>query len=70
MPERGFAAWLRHAWGRLGETAHLMVGLPDYRRYVAHRLAHHADAPVMTETEFVRERTLRRYDGSGPGRCC
>jgi uncharacterized short protein YbdD (DUF466 family) len=56
--------------GRLRETAHLMVGLPDYRRYVEHRLSQHPDSPVMTEAEFVRERMARRYEGNSPGRCC
>lgn len=70
VPDAGFPAWLRTAWSRARETAHLMVGLPDYRRYVEHRLARHPELPIMTEAEFVRERTTRRYDGNGPGRCC
>jgi uncharacterized short protein YbdD (DUF466 family) len=64
------AAWLRAAQSRIRETALLMVGLPDYRRYVAHRLAHHPGSPVMTEAEFVRDRMGRRYEGAGSGRCC
>ena len=54
----------------LGETAHLMVGLPDYRRYVAHRLALHPSEPMMSRAEFVAERSARRYGGAGTGRCC
>ena len=57
---------------RLVQTANLMVGLPDYDTYVAHRQQRHPDEPVMTRTEFFRERQQSRYgDGSGRGlRCC
>ncbi len=57
---------------RLAEGARLMVGVPDYDRYVAHRAARHPDEPVMTLKEFHRDRIARRY-GTGPGappRCC
>ncbi len=63
-------ATLLRLWRGLVETSHLMVGLPDYRRYVAHRLDRHPGEAVMTETEFVRERTRRRYEGGVAGRCC
>jgi len=43
-------------WRRVRETANLMVGLPDYE--------------VMSRAEFVAERTTRRYEGGGSGRCC
>lgn len=55
---------------RFRETAHLMVGQPDYRRYVAHVEAHHPDRAPMTHTEFVRAAMERRYGGKGTGRCC
>ena len=54
----------------LRETAHLMVGLPDYQRYVAHVAAQHPGKPIMTKAEFVAERTARRFEGRGAGRCC
>jgi uncharacterized short protein YbdD (DUF466 family) len=57
---------------RCRETLHLMVGLPDYDRFVAHRRAHHPGEPVPTYAEFFRERQDRRYgtkDGRTP-RCC
>lgn len=38
-----------------------MVGVPDYDTYVAHRRAHHADQPIMSYTEFFRERQEARY---------
>jgi uncharacterized short protein YbdD (DUF466 family) len=52
------------------ETAHLMVGMPDYARYVAHRRARHPDEPVMTRGQFALERMARRFEGGGAGRCC
>ena len=70
MPERASGSPLARLVAGLRETAHLMVGLPDYRRYVAHRQARHPGAPVMTRAEFVRERLARRYGPGGPGRCC
>jgi len=57
-------------WKRVCETANLMVGLPDYERYVAHNHARHPEKPVMNRAEFVAERTTRRYEGGGAGRCC
>ena len=56
----------------IGRAARLMVGMPDYDVYAAHRRAHHPGEPVMSRSEFHRERTERRY-GGGPdriGRCC
>jgi len=53
-------------------TARLMIGVPDYDTYVAHRRAKHADQPVMTYVEFFRERQEARY-AIGKGRfkgCC
>ena len=37
-------------------AARLMVGIPDYETYVAHRRTNHPDQPIMTYVEFVRER--------------
>ena len=57
---------------RVAETARLMVGVPDYSTYVAHRKANHPDQPVMTYEAFFRERQSARYD-VGKGRlrgCC
>jgi uncharacterized short protein YbdD (DUF466 family) len=38
------------------QTARLMVGIPDYPTYVAHRQVNHPDQPIMTYREFFRER--------------
>jgi uncharacterized short protein YbdD (DUF466 family) len=59
-------------WGRAVQTARLMVGIPDYDTYVAHRRAHHPSEPVMSYIEFFRERQQARYGCKG-GRisgCC
>lgn len=53
------------------QTARLMVGVPDYETYLAHRLAHHPSEPVMSYTEFFRERQRARYSRGGkPTGCC
>ncbi|APW37765.1 hypothetical protein RD110_11640 [Rhodoferax koreense] len=55
----------------LGQTARLMVGVPNYDTYAAHQRSRHPDAPVMSYEEFFRERQEARYGGKGRvGRCC
>ena len=61
-----------HVWRRAVQTARLMVGIPDYDTYVAHRRARHPGEPVMSYQEFCRERQKARYGCEG-GRirgCC
>jgi uncharacterized short protein YbdD (DUF466 family) len=56
----------------VAQTARLMVGVPDYESYVAHRTTQHPDQAVMTYEEFFRERQAARY-AVGKGRfrgCC
>ncbi len=65
----GAAGRLRGFVRKLGQTAHLAVGVPDYEGYVAHRRAHHPEQPVMTYEEFFRERMDSRYK-PGSSRCC
>ncbi|MGB4865478.1 MAG: YbdD/YjiX family protein [Hyphomicrobium sp.] len=56
----------------IARTARLMVGVPDYEAYVAHRQAHHPDEPIMTYEAFFRERQASRYGANGGkiSRCC
>jgi uncharacterized short protein YbdD (DUF466 family) len=63
---------LREALKRAGETARLMVGLPDYETYLAHRRSAHPGEPAMSREQFHRERTDRRFGGGADriGRCC
>ncbi len=53
-------------------TARLMVGVPDYDAYVAHRKLMHPGEPVMTYADFFRERQASRYGENGGriSRCC
>lgn len=55
----------------LGQTARLMVGLPDYDNYLNHMQANHPDQTPMSYEEFFRERQEARYGGNGKiARCC
>ena len=54
----------------LGQAAKMMVGVPDYENYVAHRREKHPELPVMTEIEFFRERQEARYGSGRSGGCC
>jgi uncharacterized short protein YbdD (DUF466 family) len=54
-------------------TAHLMVGIPDYERYVEHHRKNHLEEPLMAYEEFYRESQRRRYEperGKFKGGCC
>lgn len=51
-------------------TARLMVGIPDYDTYVAHRRETHPGEPVMTYEEFFRYCQDRRYDPRNARGCC
>lgn len=52
----------------LAQTLRLMVGQPDYERYLQHQALVHPDRPVMSYAEFFRNRQQARYGSSG--RCC
>ncbi len=54
---------------KVKQTGRLMVGIPDYDTYVAHRRTTHPDLPIMSYEEFFRERQRSRYEGK-IGRCC
>jgi uncharacterized short protein YbdD (DUF466 family) len=54
----------------LCRTARLMVGVPDYETYLAHRRAHHPDEPVMGYAEFFKERQDNRYASGKVRGCC
>lgn len=58
--------------GTLARTARLMVGVPDYDEYVAHRRNAHPADPIMSREEFFRERQASRYGAKGGkiSRCC
>ena len=63
--------WLE-GWKQAVRTVHLMVGVPDYETYRAHRAAAHPGEPAMDRDQFYRTATDRRF-GGGAGRinrCC
>ena len=53
--------WSVRAATGAARTARLMVGIPDYDTYVAHRQANHPGLPIMTYEEFFVERQEARY---------
>ena len=64
-----FAARLRLR-ARIVRQGWLQVfGIPDYERYLAHRLAHHPDQAMLSRREFFAQAIDRKYCRSGP-RCC
>jgi uncharacterized short protein YbdD (DUF466 family) len=54
---------------RIRETSRLMVGIPDYDRYVEHVSTKHPELPVMSYREFFDNRQKARY-GMGMKGCC
>lgn len=64
-----FSARWRYFWNLLRQTGSLMVGIPDYDRYVAQTRRHNPHAPVMTQREFLDYCHKRRCEGKG-SRCC
>jgi uncharacterized short protein YbdD (DUF466 family) len=58
--------------GDVTKSARLMIGVPDYDAYVAHRNRVHPGEPVMSYEQFFRERQASRYGENGGkiSRCC
>jgi uncharacterized short protein YbdD (DUF466 family) len=54
---------------RAAAAIRLVVGVPDYRRYVAHLRAAHPERTPLDYPAFFRERQAARYDRSST-RCC
>lgn len=54
---------------RVGQTAALMVGQPDYGAYVAHLAERHPEQAPMDRAAFFREREAARF-GVSRMRCC
>ena len=56
---------------QISQSLRLMVGVPEYSTYVDHMKNAHPEQPVMSYTEFFRERQETRYGGNGKiSRCC
>ena len=63
---------VRKLAGRLRAGARLMVGQGDYDAYVAHMRARHAEAAILSPSEFFRARENARFGAGGERafRCC
>jgi uncharacterized short protein YbdD (DUF466 family) len=50
----------------------LLVGVPNYERYVEHMKTHHPGEPIKSRKEFFCEAQEARYNGKGGkvSRCC
>lgn len=64
-----FSERARAAWALLVQTGRLIVGVPDYDRYVAHVRRVHPEATPMNREDFFANRLQARY-GRGASRCC
>lgn len=53
----------------LGCVMRMVLGVPDYERYLAHVRVSHPHATPLTRDEFAREHLNRRYSRPG-ARCC
>jgi uncharacterized short protein YbdD (DUF466 family) len=60
---------LRDLWRFLAQTGRLIVGVPDYDRYLMHMRRSHPDIPPMSREAFFANRLQARY-GRGASRCC
>lgn len=60
---------LAKAGNYLGQSLRLMVGLPDYDKYLAHMERTHPEQEPMSYEAFFRERQDARY-GGGRSSCC
>jgi uncharacterized short protein YbdD (DUF466 family) len=54
---------------RLGRSLRLVLGAPDYERYLAHMRLHHPGEPALSERELFERRLRDRMERPG-GRCC
>ena len=59
------AAWLAGA----GRAVRLVLGVPDYERYLGDALARDPTARPLSRDEFVAARLRARYERPG-SRCC
>ena len=62
---------ITHTLHHISQSMRLMVGVPEYSKYVEHMRNVHPDQPIMSHVEFFRERQEARYGGNGKiSRCC
>ena len=54
---------------RCTRTLRTVIGAPDYERYVEHMRSAHPGSPILSRSDFARERLTDRYARPG-SRCC
>jgi len=54
---------------RFARTLRVVIGVPDYERYVDHCRAAHPDSRPMTRDQFAADLLERKYSRPG-SRCC
>lgn len=59
--------FVRIFWKRCCQSARLMVGIPDYEKYLDHMKEAHPNHPVMTKQEFYKRAIEMRYPSSNNG---
>lgn len=47
----------------------MMIGVPDYEKYLEHQRQHHPKETPMSYVEYFRNRELARYSNNRKG-CC
>lgn len=52
-----------------GRALRLIIGAPDYERYLAHMRERHPGEVPLSREEFIRQRLNDRYQRPG-SRCC
>ena len=54
---------------RIAQTVRVVIGVPDYERYVDHCRVKHPGARPMTRDQFTADLLERKYNRPGT-RCC
>jgi uncharacterized short protein YbdD (DUF466 family) len=52
-----------------GRVVRVILGAPDYERYLVHMQRRHPGTAVMSPAEFARQRLEERYSRPG-AKCC
>jgi uncharacterized short protein YbdD (DUF466 family) len=64
--------WLHTIFSYRKQFLDLLVGVPNYEKYVEHMKTHHPGEPIKSRKEFFCEVQEARYNGKGGkvSRCC
>ena len=61
--------YITSMFSRTASIVRVVLGVPDYERYLVHMRSAHPGDRVMTETEFRHTRMNARYNKAG-SKCC